>query len=34
VRWLADAGFSGVDVVYKNRTFCVFVGKKGEDDAV
>ncbi|MDH7509949.1 MAG: methyltransferase domain-containing protein [Methanolinea sp.] len=31
VRWLAEAGFSGVDVVYKNRTFCVFVGKKGEE---
>ncbi len=30
MRWLAEAGFSGVDVVYKNRTFCVFVGKKAE----
>lgn len=30
LRWLMEAGFSGVDVVYKNRTFCVFVGKKGE----
>jgi tRNA (cmo5U34)-methyltransferase len=26
--WLREAGFSGVDVVYKNRVFCVFLGKK------
>lgn len=30
VTWLSKAGFSGVDIVYKNRTFCVFLGKKGE----
>ncbi|MDI9633378.1 MAG: methyltransferase domain-containing protein [Methanolinea sp.] len=30
VRWLGEAGFSCVDVVYKNRTFCVFVARKGE----
>lgn len=29
VAWLRAAGFSGVDIVYKNRMFCVFVGKKG-----
>ncbi|MCU0632635.1 MAG: class I SAM-dependent methyltransferase [Methanolinea sp.] len=28
VSWLSEAGFSGVDIVYKNRVFCVFVGKK------
>lgn len=28
VSWLSDAGFRGVDIVYKNRTFCVFVGRK------
>ncbi|MDD1716269.1 MAG: class I SAM-dependent methyltransferase [Methanolinea sp.] len=28
IAWLKDAGFSGVDIVYKNRMFCVFVGKK------
>lgn len=28
VSWLSDAGFRGVDIVYKNRTFCVFVGTK------
>jgi tRNA (cmo5U34)-methyltransferase len=27
--WLAEAGFSDVDVVYKNRTFIVTVAKKG-----
>ncbi len=26
--WLYEAGFSGVDVVYKNRFFVVLVGKK------
>jgi len=30
VSWLSWAGFSGVDIVYKNRMFCVFVGKKEE----
>jgi len=28
IAWLSEAGFSGVDIVYKNRTFCVFLGKK------
>lgn len=28
IAWLKEAGFSGVDIVYKNRMFCVFVGKK------
>lgn len=28
ISWMKEAGFSGVDVVYKNRVFCVFVGKK------
>jgi tRNA (cmo5U34)-methyltransferase len=28
IAWLREAGFSGVDIVYKNRMFCVFVGKK------
>lgn len=28
ISWLSEAGFSGVDVVYKNRTFCVFVGRR------
>ena len=27
--WLAEAGFSDVDVVYKNRTFIVTVARKG-----
>jgi tRNA (cmo5U34)-methyltransferase len=27
--WLHEAGFSDVDVVYKNRTFIVTVGRKG-----
>lgn len=27
--WLKDAGFSDVDVVYKNRTFIVTVARKG-----
>lgn len=31
IAWLTDAGFSGVDIVYKNRVFCVFVGKKEEE---
>jgi tRNA (cmo5U34)-methyltransferase len=26
--WLRDAGFSGVDVIYKNRMFVVFTGRK------
>jgi tRNA (cmo5U34)-methyltransferase len=29
IQWLNDAGFSDVDVVYKNRTFIVTVAKKG-----
>jgi tRNA (cmo5U34)-methyltransferase len=29
LRWLCDAGFSDVDVVYKNRTFIVTVARKG-----
>jgi tRNA (cmo5U34)-methyltransferase len=28
LRWLAEAGFSDVDVVYKNRTFIVTVARK------
>lgn len=28
LRWLSEAGFSDVDVVYKNRTFVVVVAKK------
>ncbi|NLV27909.1 MAG: class I SAM-dependent methyltransferase [Methanomicrobiales archaeon] len=28
IRWLSNAGFSDVDVVYRNRTFLVTVGKK------
>lgn len=27
--WLREAGFSDVDVVYRNRTFVVMVGRKG-----
>jgi tRNA (cmo5U34)-methyltransferase len=29
IRWLCEAAFSDVDVVYKNRTFIVTVAKKG-----
>ncbi len=29
--WLKNAGFSDVDVVYKNRTFIVTVAKKNDD---
>ena len=29
LRWLSDAGFSDVDIVYKNRTFIVTVAVKG-----
>ena len=28
LRWLAESGFSDVDVVYKNRTFIVAVARK------
>lgn len=28
VSWLSEAGFKGVDIVYKNRVFCVFIGRK------
>lgn len=28
--WLREAGFSDVDVVYKNRSFAVFTGRKGK----
>lgn len=31
ISWLTDAGFSGVDIVYKNRVFCVFVGRREEE---
>jgi tRNA (cmo5U34)-methyltransferase len=31
LRWLNDAGFSDVDVVYRNRTFIVTVARKGEE---
>ena len=27
--WLNEIGFQDVDVVYKNRSFCVFMGRKG-----
>jgi tRNA (cmo5U34)-methyltransferase len=29
--WLHEAGFSDVDLVYKNRTFIVTVARKGQD---
>jgi tRNA (cmo5U34)-methyltransferase len=28
IRWLRDSGFREVDVVYKNRSFAVFMGRK------
>jgi tRNA (cmo5U34)-methyltransferase len=28
LKWLLDSGFSGVDVVYRNRTFVVLTGRK------
>lgn len=28
LRWLSDVGFLDVDVVYRNRTFIVTVGKR------
>ncbi len=27
--WMADCGFSEIDIVYKNRLFVVFTGRKG-----
>ncbi|MCQ8893507.1 MAG: class I SAM-dependent methyltransferase [Methanolinea sp.] len=32
VGWLKGAGFADVDIVYKNRTFCVFVGRRPAED--
>jgi tRNA (cmo5U34)-methyltransferase len=30
LRWLEEAGFSDVDIVYRNRTFIVTVARKGQ----
>lgn len=30
LEWLRDIGFLDVDVVYKNRSFAVFMGRKGD----
>jgi len=31
ISWMKESGLSGVDIVYKNRIFCVFVGRREEE---
>ena len=33
LEWLKEIGFSDVDVVYKNRSFAVFTGRKKRERA-
>jgi len=32
--WLEEIGFRDVDMVYKNRSFCVFTGKRDDTNRV